>query len=453
MLTKYNLHAYQIEAIKRSFEEKRIGIFVEMGAGKTIIALSVIWKVLKFNPSANILIISPSAVIDSVWMIEYQKWSFLRNFLIKKIKGSNYPKQRFYDPKCNIYAIADTLLTNWQNYHKKHIIEFWDLIIVDESHVFKSHASKKTKTLRRMNYDRMMILTATPIPNGFEDLFPQIDFIDQEQRLGRNITEYRRSFFMAVNRANFTEYQIDKRNKQRILKLISPLVFRISNDQRVIPKFITHSFEMEGQYEAQYEKIKKDLILYLDGLDEGSISDPLIIQSGAVKSLKLLQFCNGFVYDEDKIAHPINNQKATQLIKLVNSLQPRKLIIAYYFKYDLEILKKIYPNAIILDKKKKEVIQAWNNKLIDILLVHPQSAGHGLNLQGGGYTMIWYSFNYSLLYYQQMIGRIARQGQTNPVTIHHLINKGKIDEFVLNIINKKDFIQKKFLKYLKNYLK
>ena len=300
-----------------------------------------------------------------------------------------------------------------------------------------------------MRYDFMTLLTATPMPNGFPDLFTQIDFIDPKKRLGRNITQYRSNFFNAVNFSSFTKYEITKENEKKILDLIKPITYRIPKSQKIKVTYINRSFKMSGEYEKKYQKLKKDLVLFLNNIDE---SDPLMVKSGAAKTNKLLQFCNGFVYDENKKAHQINSQKTFHLKKLVNSLQPQKIIIAYYFKYDLEILKRIYPNAKVLDKNKKSTIEKWNNKKIDILLVHPQSAGHGLNLQFGGHTIIWWGFNHSLLYYQQMNGRVARQGQTEPVEIFHLTNEGKLDNFVLNILHQKGYKQEKFLEYLKKHL-
>ena len=443
-------HNYQQYCIDRIISDKAIGLFLDMGLGKTAITLSAIKK-LKYEywRSAKVLVIAPKKVAESTWSKEAAKWNQLKNlrfsFVLgsaeKRIKALNTPADIYMINRENVMWLVDYYRNAWP----------FDTVIIDESSSFKNHQAKRFKALKavRSHIDRIVLLTGTPTSRGLMDLWAQIYLLDCGKRLGRNITAYREAFFVPDkrNRTTIFSYAPKEGAEETIYNAISDICVSMkAEDYLELPELVYNDIPVKLDTAAQkaYDRLERDTLLPVD--------DTVITAgSAAVLRGKLLQLCNGAVYDEDKNVMQIHDCKIEALLETVEQLNGQHAIICYNFQHDktrlLEALKATHLTVKVYEGKAEE--DAWNAGDIDLLLVQPASCGYGLNLQEGGHHIIWFGLTDSLELYQQTNKRLHRQGQPYPVIVHHLLVQGGTDEDVIKSLGGKADVQDSLLEALK----
>ena len=440
---KFKPRPYQKYAIERIIEQSAICLALDMGLGKTIITLSAIQELIynKFEVE-KVLVIAPLRVAETTWLEENLKWNL--NLKISSVLGSEEQRLSALKKTADIYVINRENVC-WLVEHYRKNFPF-DMIVIDESSSFKNPQAKRFKALKKIRplIKKIVELTGTPAPNSLMDLWTQIFLLDGGERLGRTLGEYRQKYFTAGARNGYVVYNwIPIKNADKVIhKKISDICVSMkSEDYLTLPPVINNFVKVNLSEEVQdaYKKFEENLILSV----EGKI---LSASSAAVLANKLLQFANGAVYDDAGGISKIHDAKIDTLAEMVEEINS-PILVFYWFNHDLQRLQKKFPDAIQL--KSAENISDWNAGKIKILLAHPASAGHGLNLQYGGNIIIWFSLTWSLEFYQQANKRLHRSGQNKPVIIHHLIAKNTIDETVVKVLSDKNSRQENLLNALK----
>ena len=414
-----------------------------MGLGKSVTTLTAASDLLEDFAVQRILVIAPLRVANTVWKQEATKWDHLKDLDIGIATGTLQQRTKTLDKDHEI-TIINRELVDWLVTYKGKAW-YWDMIIIDESSSFKSHRSQRFKALKRiLKFTKgIVLLTGTPSPNGIQDLWAQMYLIDNGERLGRTLTNFRQRFLQQAGYMGY-EWKPKKDADKKIQELIKDVsISMAAEDYLELPKRIDleETIELPSKVKKQYKELEKEFLLTLE---EGDIE----ALSAATLAGKLLQMCNGAVYDEEGVAHEIHDLKIKAIKEILEDNPNESFLIAYNFKSDLVRLSKAFPQGVSLSKSGVEV-QKWNDGKIKLMFAHPASAGHGLNLQAGGSAIIWFGLNWSLELYQQFNARLHRQGQTKPVRIIHLVAKGGIDERVMKALAAKAKTQNELLEYLK----
>ncbi len=443
MLKREQLHGYQIRAVQHIIDKKKCALWLEMGLGKSVSTLTAI-DYLMFDEFSihKVLIVAPLRVSNSVWHKESEKWEHLHRFRFSICTGSEQERLARLQRDADIYIInRENIPWLVEKMGKK-----WnfDMVVIDESSSFKSPSSKRFKALKKVLpfTDRVVELTGTPAPNGYMDLYAQIFLLDSGQRLGRTLTMFRDRYFdrdyMGYN------YTLRTGAVERIQNAIQDLILSMSaEDYLEMPDFIPTVINqpLEGKLLKDYKAFEKQMIM--DVNKETQVT----AMSAATLSNKLLQFCSGAVYNDNGQVQIIHDHKIEMLRELIEENPNDNILVAYNYKHELERILSALPDAVVLDKQGSQV-EDWNAGKIKILVAHPASAGHGLNIQHGGSVICWFGFNWSLELYQQFNARLYRQGQKNHVRAFHL-SVGQIEERLMNALVCKDVTQKELLDALK----
>lgn len=430
---KYNPHNYQQFATDFILNQNICCLMLDMGLGKTVITLTALWQLaLDSFDVSRVLVIAPKRVAEDTWPKELAKWEHLTGLTSSLVLGSAAEREAALQKKAFLYII------NRENVAwlvKNHYWDF-DMVVIDELSSFKSNKAERFKAMKKVRpmVTRIVGLTGTPAPNTLLDLWPQIYLMDMGQRLGRFIGGFRDRFFLPDKRNREIIYSYKPREgaEDAIYTLISDICISMkAADYLDMPKRIDNRIEvsMSPKERKLYDDFQKDMVL--------SIGDEeLDAANAAALSNKLLQMANGAVYGEDKKVIPIHDRKLDALEDLVEAANGKPLLVAYWYKHDLQRIKARFKNARCIDTAKD--IDDWNAGKIPLALIHPASAGHGLNLQDGGCTIVWFGLTWSLELYQQLNARLWRQGQKHTVVIHHIITKGTHDEDVMRALENKD---------------
>jgi SNF2 family DNA or RNA helicase len=394
----------------------------------------------------NILIVAPLRVANSVWLQESRLWGHLRDLDIVVATGTQ--KQRIDA----INKRARITVTNQENLpwliNNSGIPWRWDMLVYDESTGIKNPSAIRFKALKRITkyLKRVILLTATPLPNGMLDLWSQIYLLDGGERLGRSMSQYKARYFTPVGFMGYG-YQLNAGAKEEIMNKISDLTLTLDvEDLLEMPDRVdlTEYVEMSPSLMKKYKGLEKDFLYEL--AEDNAIE---VLHAAALAN-KLLQFASGCVYDEDGEVHFIHDEKIQRLRELREAHPNENMLVAYNFKFELEALLKAFPDAVLLDKKGEAIVD-WNNGKIPMLIANPKSASMGLNLQKGSSILIWFGMSWSLLDYEQFNGRLYRQGQKNKVRIVHILTKGTMDDKVYSAIKAKAKTQSDVLGHLKLY--
>ena len=446
---KYSPHNYQTYVTTFILEHPISAVFLDMGLGKSVITLTSIFDLcLDSFLIRKVLVIAPLRVARDTWPAEIEKWDHLKGLTYSVAIGTEQERRFSLMQNVDVYLInrenVDWLVT------KSGLPFDYDMLVVDELSSFKAYGSKRFKALRRVRpkVKRIVGLTGTPSGNGLMDLWAEIGILDMGQRLGRFITHYRNSFFTP-----------DKRNQQivfsykplpgaedEIYRRISDITISMKNtDHLKMPECLINEIpvRLSDKERKVYDTMKRDLVLSLEGQE---------IDAGSAASLsnKLLQMANGAVYADDGSVVNIHDRKLDALEDVIEAANGKPVLIAYWFKHDLKRILERFP-AERLDSA--DSIKRWNDGEIPVAVIHPASAGHGLNLQAGGSTLVWFGLTWSLELYQQTNARLWRQGQKDTVVIHHIITKGTIDEQVMKALRLKDKTQTALIDAVKANLK
>lgn len=441
---KFNPHKYQEYASKFIVEHPVAAVFLECGLGKTAITLDAINTLMHETfEIRKVLVICPLRVANT-WKQEIAKWDNFRNLRYSVAIGT--PAER----RAALLADADIYILNRENvdwYVNKSGIPFdMDLVVIDELSSFKSFKSKRFKSLLKVRpkIKRIVGLTGTPSSNGLEDLWSEFRILDFGERLGRYITRFRQSYFTPDKRNAqvIFSYKPLPGAEEAIYDKISDITISMkSGDYLQLPECVYNEVrvELSDPEKEIYESLKKEMVAEIKGKEIDAVN-------AASLSNKLLQMANGACYDEDKEIIHIHDRKLDQLEELIEEANGKPVLIAYWFKHDRD---RILSHFGAKEIKTEKDINNWNEGKIDIALIHPASAGHGLNLQAGGSTLIWFGLTWSLELYQQCNARLHRQGQKNTVVIHHILTEGTIDENVMAALKKKEKIQDALLDAVK----
>lgn len=442
----FHPYPYQAFAIQQILEKPAVGLFLDMGMGKTVITLTALQELLydSFDIS-RVLVIAPKRVAETTWTDEVQKWEHLKDLTVVPILGSVRQRKAALKQKAEIYVInrenvvwlVETLGRYW----------FFDAVVIDEASSFKNHQARRFKALKtvRPRVHRMIELTGTPMPNGLMDLWSELFLLDRGERLGKTIGEYRRRYFTPGYGSGFVTYvwnPLPTAQQDIEAKISDICVSMKSEDYLDLPPLIYNEVKVKLSKSAmkQYRELERDFILQLDGSD-------IVASSAAALSGKLLQLANGAVYNEQGEVSEIHDAKLDALKELVDANEHKPILVFYWFQHDLKRLQKAFPYGKRLDSAER--IHQWNEGKIRMLFVHPASAGHGLNLQFGGNIIVWYGLSWSLELYQQANKRLHRTGQKHTVVVHHLIAEGTIDEQVMDALSKKKVTQDDILEAVK----
>ena len=443
MTSRNDLHPYQHRIIDFIYNTPKCAVWAGLGLGKTITTLTAITDLLDSLTVLKVLIIAPLRVANSVWHTEAKRWTHTKDLTFSIVTGSE--KERI----SALFKSADIYVINRENVQwlVEHYKTKWpyDLVVIDESSSFKSASSQRFKALKKVRTltDRMVQLTGTPSPNGLIDIWSQMFLLDGGERLGKTMSAYKMRFFQTGHNG-YTLKLVNNADKI-IHRLIDDMVISLNVDDYLqMPKRIDTVMRVNipPTRLAEYKQLERDFIMQINDTE-------IVAYNAATLAGKLLQYCNGAMYtDELKNWTEIHTAKLDALDEILEDNQDENLLIAYNYKTDLIRLKTRYPDAVVLDNDP-DIITRWNNGNIKMLLAHPASCGHGLNLQHGGSIIVWFGLNWSLELYQQFNGRLHRQGQIKPVRIVHIVADGCIDDKVMRAIENKAQTQQELLNALK----
>ncbi len=430
-------------------------LILSMGLGKTVTSLYSIFDLLfdRFEVS-KVLIIAPLRVCTSVWPEERLKWEGLDFLRMSVVTGSAKQRQAAIEHPADVYVI------NRENV--KWLVEYlkewpFDMVVIDELSSFKNHRSQRWKALKKIRpkIKRIVGLTGTPASNGLMDLWAEVFLIDGGKRLGRFIGKYREAYFRAAGMNPYTgvvyNYVPLPGAEERIYEKISDIAVSMkARDYLDMPDFVpvTHAVHMDRSERELYDELKKELLVTVDG-------EEIDAANAAVLTGKLLQMANGAIYTNDRGVIEVHRQKLYMLEDLIEQANGQNVLVAYWFQHDhdrilLHLREQGYQPR---DIKTDADITDWNAGKIQVGLISPASAGHGLNIQRGGHILIWFSMIWSLEMYQQTNARLWRQGQMEVVTAHHIVCRDTVDEDVLDALEHKDVTQQKLIEAVKARIK
>lgn len=442
-------HDYQKYCIDRIISDSSLGLFLDMGLGKTVITLTAVNELIynRFEVG-KVLVIAPKKVAETTWTNEAQKWEHLHNLRISRVIGTLTQRVRALNTPADVYVINRENVP-WLVEYDRNSWRF-DMVVIDELSSFKSSKAQRFRSLCyvRQHIKRLVGLTGTPASNRLTDLWAQIYLLDEGERLGKKITHFRAKYCDCnTHGGHFSTYAMKPGAEESIRSAISDICISMkAEDYLQLPEctVVDVPVYMDKRTEKRYEEFEREMLLQIDEntLDAGT---------AAVLSGKLMQFANGAVYDENKNAVEVHSGKLDTLSELVEGLNGQHALIFYNFRHDLErILQHFEKSPLVIRELKTDQDQAdWNAGKIDLLLAHPASAGYGLNLQQGGHHVIWFGLNWSLELYEQANKRLHRQGQQERVIIHRLITQNTRDVDVADALAGKQDVQNALLEALK----
>lgn len=430
---EFKPHGYQQQMIEYIDTHPVAALFLDMGLGKTVITLTAIKNLLYDSFEVKkVLVIAPLRVARDTWPNEIEKWNHLQDLRYSVVVGNQIERQSALKQEVEIYIINRENVT-WLIEKSGYQFDF-DMVIIDELSSFKSHAAKRFKSLLKVRpfIKRIVGLTGTPSSNGLMDLWAQFRILDKGERLGRFITHYRQRYFDPDQRNGMVIYSYKPKPEaeEAIYNQIEDITVSMkAEDYLDMPDFITNEVvvRLSDKERKVYDEMRKEMIVEVKDKEIDAIN-------AASLSNKLLQMASGSVYDEQKESVWLHDRKLDALEDLVEAANGKPLLVVYWFKHDLTRITQRFDVKVL---KTQQDFQDWNKGLIPIALIHPASAGHGLNLQAGGSTLVWFSLTWSLELYQQTNARLYRQGQTESVIVHHILAKNTLDEYVLKALKNK----------------
>ncbi len=447
-MTRFAPHPYQLRGMQFLLANKRAGLFFDPGLGKTATTLSAINGLLRAGLVEKVLVVAPLRVIYSVWPAQVAHWQQFNSLRVSIVHGTRAERTAALRAPADVYAVNPEGL-QWLVEQER---PNWQMLVVDESTKFKSPKAKCFKALKEMlpEFDRRVILTGTPSPNGLEDLWAQIYLLDEGERLGKRITHFRERFF---HRGGFRGYEWapNPRSQQEIEARISDIVLRLdAADYLQMPELITNDVEIDlpADIRKAYRQLEKELLFALGDTEAQTTS------AGA-KYLMCRQVANGGLYVDGTAEH-VHQAKIEALESFHDELGGKPLLVAYQFQHDLERLKAWQDaphigggvSPAITDR----LVKQWNTGGLPMLYVQPQAMSHGLNMQGAGNDIVWFGLTDNLETYSQTNARIYRQGVRNNVRVHRLLAKGTVDMAMRRRIDNKEEAQKSLLDSLRDYM-
>lgn len=446
----FKLKPYQEAMVEKIIGNKRLGLFLDMGLGKTLITLFAI-KMLMLLDVKKVLVVAPKKVAESTWSSEVAKWDFLKDLKLSLILGTKKNKIDALKEEADIYVTnRDSMSFIFGDYYLKEKPPF-DMIVLDESTSFKNHKAVRYRALRSKIYPdtRVVLLTGTPVPNSYMDLWAQVYLLDGGQRLEKTLTKFRDRYFNAnrIGSMNVFNYTLKEGADKLINSKIDDICFSLKSEDYIdLPDIIYNDFHLKFSDKElkAYKNFEKNLVLELD-------SETIDATSRAALLSKLLQASNGAIYNANKEWFNFSSAKLEALQELVESLNGQNALLFYSFVSDKERILKTFEksNLVVKALESAKDVELWNEGKINLLLAHPSSTAYGLNLQFGGSNIIWYGLTFNAELYIQANKRLHRRGQAKPVIVHHLLTDDTRDEGVLKVVQKKEDINNVFMDVLK----
>lgn len=449
MAIDFKPYDYQAYAIDKIIDNKRFGLFLDMGLGKTVSTLTAIEQ-LKYDylDVDKVLVIAPKRVAEDTWAQEVEKWTHLSHLDVSLVLGT--PKQR----EQALEKDADIYVTNKEN--TKWICERYkkgwpfDMVVIDELSTFKNSDSQRFKILKKKwpLFDRFVGLTGTPSPKNIMDLWAQMYLIDGGERLGKFKTHFRQKYFYPTHQIsdNVFNWELKDGSKDEIYSKISDVTVSMeSKDYLKMPERVdtVKEAKLSKKERALYDELEQNMVIENDIDDDKDI----VALNSASLSNKLLQMSNGAVYADDGSITHIHDKKLELLDEIIEESQGQPILVMYNYKHDKERLLERYSFAETLDSE--DYMERWNNGEIQMLITHPASAGHGLNLQYGGSIMVWFGLTWNLEHYEQANARLYRQGQKKTTVIHHLLTENSVDQKVYESLKNKKLGQNELMNAVK----
>lgn len=453
-MDKSNLHKYQKVCVEHIISHPFCGVFLDMGLGKTISTLTAIEE-LKYDYCEidTVLIIAPKRVAETVWEEEAKKWDHTKHLTFSKIIGTERQRLAALKVKADVHIISrDNIAWLCSLYAAKLP---YDMLVIDELSSFKAHQTQRFKSLRlaRPWFKRVVGLTGTPAPNGLINLWSQMYLIDRGERLEKTITAYRSRYFRpgASNGYVVYSYKLLSDSERLIQERIKDICISMrAEDYLEMPERIDNFVRvtMPDKLMDAYKKFERENVITLaNEIEEGTTTVNAV--NAAALSNKLLQFANGAMYDENKNVVPIHDLKLEALKEIIEAADGKPVLVAWTYQFDRDRIKNYFRSMAPRELKTAEDINDWNAGKVRLMLAHPASAGHGINLQAGGNIIVWYGLTWSLELYQQFNARLYRQGQKQRTIIHHIVNTGTHDEDVVRALKSKDKTQNNLMNSIK----
>ena len=432
---KYVPWVYQTTAEEWILSHRKCGLFLEMGLGKTVITLTAVKKLIDDFEVTKVLVIAPLRVAGTVWAEECQKWDHLDGLTCVKVLGSEKERLEALGKDADIYIINRENVQWLVDHQAKKRDWPFDMLIIDELSSFKSAKSQRFRSLRRVlpAVRRVVGLTGTPSPNGLIDLWSQLYLLDRGERLGKTLGWYRQTYFDAGDRNGLIVFNWRPKPgaEEAIYERLSDICMSMKAENYLLMPDrhdIVYPVRLSEKAQKAYDTLERDLVLPMAGQE-------ITAANAAVLTGKLLQLANGAVYDEEHAFLTVHDEKLDALEDLIEAANGEPVLVYIAFCSDTDRILKRFPQARVL--LTVQDVNDWNDRKIPVLLVHPASAGHGLNLQKGGHIIIWFGLTWSLELYQQANARLYRQGQDYPVTVYHLVTQGTVDEAVMKVLSGK----------------
>lgn len=453
-MDKSNLHKYQKVCVEHIISHPFCGVFLDMGLGKTISTLTAIEE-LKYDYCEidTVLVIAPKRVVETVWEEEAKKWDHTKHLTFSKIIGTERQRLAALKVKADVHIISrDNIAWLCSLYAAKLP---YDMLVIDELSSFKAHQTQRFKSLRlaRPWFKRVVGLTGTPAPNGLINLWSQMYLIDRGERLEKTITAYRSRYFRpgASNGYVVYSYNLLSDSERLIQERIKDICISMrAEDYLEMPERIDNFVRvtMPDKLMDAYKKFEQENVITLaNEIEEGATTVNAV--NAAALSNKLLQFANGAMYDENKNVVPIHDLKLEALKEIIEAADGKPVLVAWTYQFDRDRIKNYFRSMAPRELKTAEDINDWNAGKVQLMLAHPASAGHGINLQAGGNIIVWYGLTWSLELYQQFNARLYRQGQKQRTIIHHIVNSGTHDEDVVKALKSKDKTQNNLMNSIK----
>jgi SNF2 family DNA or RNA helicase len=445
MLHRKDLHPYQNRAVDFVLSKRKCALFLFLGAGKSVISLTAVKDLIDACIVNRVLIVAPLRVANSTWKQEARAWDHLKDLKISVCTGAAQKRKAALNAKANVFVINKENLSWLVDICSKKGAWPFQMIVIDESTCAKNHSTKIFRSLKKVakHSKYVVLLSGTPSPNSLHDLYSQMFLIDDGKALGKTVTSFRKQF-CEVDYWGHT-YSVKDGYGEKIKARIKPLVLSmIGKEYLELPARINinENVILEPKVMKQYKDFEKKLFMEIDDEEVEALS-------AAVLANKLLQFTSGAIYvDEDHNWKELHTAKLDALAEIIEENPEENVLLAYGYKHSLTRIRKRFPSGIMLDKKG-DALKRWNNGEIKLLLIHPQSASHGINAQYGGSLLVWYDLTWSLEKYAQTCGRLHRQGQERPVRVVHLVAEGTIDNRVLGVLRNKDAVQADLLRALR----
>lgn len=445
-----DLHPYQRTSVAHIMGNPFCGLFLDMGLGKTVTVLtSVAQLIFDELEVERVIIIAPKRVAENVWTSEQRKWEHLKGLSISVVAGNERQRIAALKDKAHIYTVSrdnvDWLVRTFPGFFRG------AMVVIDESSSFKAPSSMRFKALKRVQptFGRCVLLTGTPAPNTLADLWSQIWLLDRGERLGKTITVFRECFMQRGHRGVW-DIKMRDDAEAKIHAAIADIVISMkAEDYLDLPECITNDVEVvfPEKLMKQYRQFERDAVMQILETD-GEVT----AANAAELSTKLRQFAQGAVYDEHREVHLIHELKLDALEEIVEAAQGRPVLVGYAFQHDRDrILERLaaYRPVQMPKGDSGQVIDDWNAGRIRVLMMHPASGGHGLNLQAGGNRVVWFGLDWSLELYQQFIARLHRQGKTEVTFVDRIVAKGTIDADIIAALDRKDAGQEKLMQAVK----